>query len=372
MWLRSIDIKDFRNYRHTSVTLVNGLNVLHGPNGAGKTNFLEAVGLLSHGKSLRFRNVDDLIRDGSDTGHLTGTFVADHGNTVTVRCHLDRGTGKRVVVNGKPAARISDVFRLVPTVQCFENDTFLVQGPPTARRSFLDCLCAQLHAEYLQRHNEFREVLVQRNAALRSGRLTGPMKRALDSVFAQKAAPVTVMRLRALRQFAAVVQEHRATFAEEVELGVDERYLSGDDELEATTERLLQRLERSSNEEQRFHRTCVGPHRDSFEFVIGTDRIRCRSSRGQIKNMVLRIKMSEFHLLRTVLGRQPIVILDDVFAEMDATRRTNLQSLLDLGAQVFWASTGLMTFDAGADRTFLRLDIADGDVGRRHEVLAAA
>ncbi len=372
MWLKSIEIQNFRNYRSACVQLSEGLNVLEGCNGSGKTNFLEAVGLLSHGKSIRIRNMEDLIKDGESYSTLRGIFENEQGSPLTVTCVLDRSQGKRFRVNGKAAARISDIFRLVPTVQCFEQDTYLLQGAPSVRRTFLDCLCAQLYPDYLRRHHEFRDALKQRNAALRIGQLTGSLKKATDQVFAQKAAPVNILRRLALNKLSDVLEKRREDFREEVELTISQKDLEGGDDLETETKLLLQKLDRSSSEEERYRRTSVGPHRDSFNFKIGGGKIRWRSSRGQIKNMVLRIKMCEYHLLRQELRRIPIVILDDVFAEMDEVRRGNLQRLLALGAQVFWASTGINQLAVGEGRTFLRMEISEGMVANRREILAAA
>ena len=372
MWLKSIEIQNFRNYEETRVQLADGLNVLEGRNGSGKTNFLEAVGLLSHGKSIRIRNMEDLIKDGEEQAQLRGIFENEHGSPLSVTCLLDRNQGKRFRVNGKSAVRISDIFRLVPTVQCFEQDTYLLQGAPAIRRTFIDCLCAQLYPDYLRIHRDFRDALKQRNAALRRGSLKGSLKKATDAVFAQKAAPINLLRRMALNKFSSVLEERRQDFKEDVELTVSQRDLSGDDSLGNEIEVLLQRLERASAEEAKYNRTSVGPHRDSFSFKISGGKIRWRSSRGQIKNMVLRIKMAEYHLLRHDLGRIPIVILDDVFAEMDEVRRGNLENLLALGAQVFWASTGLSKLKISEGRKFLRLEIDDGIVSNRKEILAAA
>ncbi len=372
MFLKRIEIRNFRNYGFEKLGLFKGLNVIHGPNGAGKTNFLEAVGLLSHGKSLRLRNSDDLISDGSETTHLEGVFGNNQGSSISVHCSMSREKGKKILVNGKAAEKISDIFRLVPTVQCFENDSNLLQGAPSLRRNFLDCLCTQLHPAYLQFHREFRDILKKRNFLLRQGKLAGAMKRAIDAVFAQKAALVTFLRNSTLLQLSVVLSEQSQNFEGEQSLSVDEKDLVHQQEENQLVELILKKLERSSAEELRFFRTNVGPHRDSFNFIVNESRVRFRSSRGQIKNMVMKIKMAEYHLLHKSLKRIPIVILDDIFAEMDEVRRGNLRSLLRLGSQIFWASTGDLPFEISKNEQFMRIDVLNGQIQQKREVLAAA
>lgn len=372
MWLRNIEMKDFRNYDRASVTPHNGLNVLRGPNGAGKTNLLEAIGILSHGRSLRLRQGVDLVRQGTRQCELRGTFLDERGVRTGMEFRLDLERGKHVRVNGKPVVRISDVFRLVPTVQCFEGDTHLLQGPPTVRRTFIDCLCAQLMPDYLRLHHDYREVLKQRNELLRRGNRDARVLQALDAVFVERAAAVSLSRSRALVLLDDVLAAQREDFVGEADVRLRDDAPAGGDDASGRAEHFRRQLARSRREEERFGRTMAGPHRDAFSFVIGETMVRGRASRGQVKNMILRLKMAEYRLLHEMLGRLPIVLLDDVFAEMDAGRRSNLSRLLDLGAQVFWASTGEVPMVLGRGRTVLMLDIEEGSIRSRREIEAAA
>jgi DNA replication and repair protein RecF len=129
------------------------------------------------------------------------------------------------------------------------------------------------------------------------------------------------------------------------------------DKKEEIIDYLEKKMSKSRQEELRFSRTSTGPHRDSFEFLDSDSKIRLRSSRGQVKNMVFRLKMAEFYLLKKELGITPLILLDDIFAEMDRQRKKNLAGLLELGAQIFLASaskeTDLCRFDDRGKKIFI-------------------
>lgn len=373
MWISSIDIKKFRNYDRESISFSNGLNYIYGSNSAGKTNLLEAIDILSHGKSMRLRNSEDLIMDGNPSAFLTGSYHDEKKNNLAVNFALTKSSGKRISVNGKMVSRISDVFRLAPTVQCFENDTLLLQGSPAVRRNFLDCLCAQLYPSYLAYHREFREILGQRNGALKNQSLKGKLKEAIDEVFVTRSIPVIQLRQKTLQRLSLILNRQSSSFEEETDFAISANSLLNSTDTKDLSSALFDKIQKLSLEETRFFRTSTGPHKDSFDFVQGKKKIKWRSSRGQVKNMIFRLKMAEYDLLQTELGISPIVLLDDVFAEMDRVRQGNLARLLQLGAQVFLASTG--TFPALGEQlshSMRKIEIAEGVVVRNDVILSAA
>jgi len=373
MWINSVEIKNFRNYKKAQVIFSKGLNYVHGFNGAGKTNLLEVVGLLSHGKSMRLRNSEDLIKDGFNNAFLKGAYENDKRENLVVNFALTKSMGKRITVNGKAVLKISDVFRLAPTVQCFEKDTELLQGSPAIRRNFLDCLCAQLYPAYLKYHSEYRNVLNQRNSALKNSTLKGALKIAIDEVFIKKAVPVIQLRQETLSQLSLIIERQKDSFDKESNFIISESSFLDSSSVDFITSMLYEKLEKLSSEELRYFRTSAGPHRDSIDFKAGESKIRGRSSRGQIKNMIFRLKMAEFELLKTKLKKTPIVLLDDVFAEMDYLRSKNLGKLLELGAQVFLASTAPpSSFLSVAGNSMRKIEIDNGVVVSNSVILSAA
>jgi DNA replication and repair protein RecF len=373
MWISNIDIKKFRNYDRESISFSNGLNYVYGRNSAGKTNLLEAIDILSHGKSMRLRNSEDLIMDGNSSAFLSGSYHDEKKNNLAVNCALTKNSGKRISVNGKMVTRISDVFRLAPTVQCFENDTLLLQGPPAIRRNFLDCLCAQLYPSYLAHHREFREILGQRNSALKNQTLHGKLKEAIDEVFINRSIPLVQLRQETLKRLSLILNKQASSFEEEADFAISEASLLQSIEVQDLSNFMYDKMKKLSIEESRFCRTSTGPHKDSFDLIQGVRKIKWRSSRGQVKNMIFRLKMAEYDLLKTELGISPIILLDDVFAEMDNVRQGNMAKLLQLGAQVFLASTGTSPA-IGKQLTYgmRKIEIVEGVVVRNDVILSAA
>jgi DNA replication and repair protein RecF len=368
MWLTRIEISNFRNYSSAVLEPTRELNILYGANGAGKTNLLEAIGLLSHGRSIRLRHLETLIKNDCLQGHLRGGFVDERGRSMKIDCLLDKQRGKRILVNGKAVARVSEVFRLVPTMQCFEEDVKLLHGSPAIRRRFLDCLCSQLFPDYLDLHKAFREVLQERNEWLRTRPTTENAERlgeTLQELYIARSVKVIERRLRALELLQDTLANLRGELHEEGSLALVHKRLEERWSIEDVRDDLKRRLVTSRREERKRFTTIIGPHREGFEFMLDEAKIRDRCSRGQIKNMVLRVKMAEFELLKRELKRLPIILLDDVFAEMDLSRRENLAALSQRGAQVFWTTVGALGLPMGHETRVAYFEIDDGAIRER-------
>lgn len=372
MWLSRLRLTDFRNYAEACLEPVDGLNVFTGPNGSGKTNLLEAIGVVSQGRSTRQRRNEDLVRSGAPRALLQGRYLGPDGRVTELDYRLDRVEGKRILVDGKAALRTSEVFGLVPVVQCFEEDTWLLDGAPVVRRDFLTCLCSRLYPDFLGRHREFRESLAQRNRLLREGRLAGTLRAAVDEVYVDRAARILNAYDAALGRLEAELNAQRGSFEGEEGIGVARGRLPRSGRDGAAPEWLRSELERTRAEEELRQSTAAGPHRVAFDFTMDGLRAKARASRGQTKNMVLRIKMSEYVLVREATGGAPVILLDDVFAEMDERRRENLGRLLELGSQIFWASTGGNCARLGTSRPGCVFEIASGGILARRELRAAA
>jgi DNA replication and repair protein RecF len=327
-----LEVADFRNQPHAAVDLQPGVSALVGANGSGKTNLLEAIGYLATLGSHRLGQDAALVRVGAEAAVIRGVAVQD-GRAVLLELEIRPGSGVRGRVNRAPVPRSRDLLGIVRAVLFAPEDLALVRGDPEERRRFLDTLAVQRLPRYLSTRQDFERVLRQRNSLLRStsGRLpTGASLAALD-VWDEKlstaAAELWAERLRLVRLLAPLVERayqglagrddplvmtYSSTVLGEVDGPVPDP---------AELARLLRaRLRADRRREVERGITLSGPHRDELVLVLGGLAARTHASHGEAWSLALALRLASHELL-TSEGDEPLLLLDDVFAELDRARR---------------------------------------------------
>jgi DNA replication and repair protein RecF len=337
--LASLSIRDFRNLARVEFTVPPAGVVLVGPNGHGKTNFLEAIHYLHTLRSVRGARDVDLVRFGAEGFHVgarvRGAAVDD------VRIGFARAAKrKRVLLDGVPCERLADAFGAVPSVMFSPRDVELVAGAPTARRRFLDVALATTARRYLVALQRYRAALVRRNAALREAARRGESAARVavwEPALAEAGAVLWCERVRWARaaaprlaeRCAAIGERERVTMAYHSTLEVPDGSRGDED---AVRQALAAALERDRAQDQRRMLTHTGPHRDDLSLKLGGRAMRTFASAGQQRTAAIALRLIERETLRDALGRPPLVLLDDPFAELDVDRaRRILEVLLDVG-----------------------------------------
>jgi DNA replication and repair protein RecF len=318
----------FRNYRSAEIVPGPGFNIVTGQNAQGKTNLLEAVFLVSTGRLLRGTRDSQAVLHGEETA-LVEAELAETGTTVAVE--LRRGVRKRVMLNGASLTRPSDVLGRIPTVSFSAADLAIVRGEPGDRRHFLDAELSQLYPAYLRHLAVYKRALEQRNALLKSAQEAFVPDEAFEPWESQLEEHGAALR-RARREWVASIAPAVATAhadlggGEEVALAYVEK-----DEGGLSTNRL---------EDLRRGFTSVGPHRDELEVTIAGVEARAYGSQGQQRTAVIAIKLAVLDSAAGVFGVPPVLLLDDVFSDLDRGRRSRLvERALALGGQVFLTCT---------------------------------
>lgn len=349
MRIHRLDIKDFRNYHQARLMLPAGLVLILGPNGAGKTNLMEAVGVAATGRSPRGAADGELIRHGA--GGCSVQVEARHRRgTTEVEVTIASPGTKRLLLNGSPVRRRSDLLGHLPLVTFFPDDLALVKGTPSGRRRFLDLLIAQCRPRHAVEVQQYAAVLRQRNSLLgdiRRGHSGKDLADLFDEQLVRTGASVITRRLHFMKELedaGAPIQQ--AVGGEALGLvyalaGRDTRtvetaYLLSEDELAGWAHEQLRQLR---EEEIRRGYTLWGPHRDDLVILLDGRNARMYASQGQQRTVVLAFKMSEIQLLTRVHGETPLVILDDVLSELDDRRTQALLDHLNEVEQVFITAT---------------------------------
>ncbi|NEO53635.1 MAG: DNA replication/repair protein RecF [Okeania sp. SIO3B5] len=384
MHLRHLHLRQFRNYLDQKVNFDAAKTILVGDNAQGKSNLLESVELLSTLKSHRVSRDRDLILDGKPAGQIQANLERQVGNielTLTVRSQ-----GRRTVaVNGETLRRHLDFLSILNVVQFSSLDLDLVRGGPEVRRHWLDRLLVQLEPVYAHILQQYNQVLRQRNALLKQMRqqkmaaeTTGsinsisPQELALwDAQLATTGARVIRRRKRVLQRLAPLASEWHRAIAGNMEVlqmeylanvMVDSKELIIQDSLEGVRQAFLEKIKVRAIAEQYQGTTVVGPHRDDVAFTINDTPARQYASQGQQRTLVLALKLAELQLIEQVVTEPPLLLLDDVLAELDLHRQNQLLEAITDRFQTLITTTHLGCFDGQWLQDTQILSVRSGEI----------
>jgi DNA replication and repair protein RecF len=377
MWVRSVRLSDFRSYEQVEVSLAPGVTTFLGPNGQGKTNLVEAIAYASILGSHRVATDAPLVRIGAERA-VIGLEVEGSDRTIVIEIEINPGRANRARINRSPAARPRDVLGLLRTVVFAPEDLALVKGDPAERRRFMDELLVQRSPRMLGVKADYDRILKQRNALLKSAaaaRRSHPQDvvRTLevwDEQLVEAGADLVSARVALMDD----LRPHVSTAYELIAGGIEAdsaadvgvRYQSSlGGETEITTDRsvwrvqLVEGIERRRKEELDRGVTLVGPQRDDLVFSLGSVPAKGYASHGESWSIALAMRLAALDVLRAD-GDDPVLILDDVFAELDSSRRRRLTERVAGSSQVL--ITAAVADDVPAELVGRRLRVSSGTV----------
>ncbi|HEY0485622.1 MAG TPA: DNA replication/repair protein RecF [Mycobacteriales bacterium] len=381
MHVRHVSLVDFRSYPTAEVALEPGPSVFVGPNGQGKTNLVEAIGYAATLGSHRVALDAPLVRAGAARA-IVRTAIVQDGRELVVELEIVPGRANRARLNRAPVARPREVLGALRTVLFAPEDLAIVRGDPGERRRFLDELLVARHPRYAGVRADYDRVLKQRNALLKTA---GSARRAgasgdlrtldvWDNHLAEHGAALLAGRLELVaalspyvtkaydavsRGKGSAVVSYRPSWAEsdadvpDADVPVPDRELLG--------AQLLAALARSRQHEVERGTTLVGPHRDDLLLTLGDLPAKGYASHGESWSYALALRLASYDLL-TADGGEPVLILDDVFAELDVQRRDRLAELVAHAEQVL--VTAAVAGDVPEVLSGARYDVAAGEVRR--------
>ena len=323
----TVRLIDFRNYDRLDTDLSPGLNVLSGANAQGKTNLLEALYLLSTARLLRGQRDGEAIRDGATTGRVEAHISPFD---VSLAVQLQAGVRKRSLLNGYALPKASDILGRLPAVCISAEDLTLARGEPADRRLFLDLELAALYPSYFRDLSVYKRALEQRNALLRhaaESHVAEVTFEPWEAQLGQHGANMRVARgdyVKRLNVSAGELHDRLAP-GEAVSLTYVPRDEAGSAEALVTT------LAARRADDIRRGSTSLGPHRDELAIATGGRDVRLFGSQGQQRATTISIKLAALKLAQAERGTPPLLLLDDVFSDLDALRREALVDLI-LGA----------------------------------------
>ncbi len=346
MRVTQLVLAGFRSYTALTAEFPAGPQVVVGDNATGKTNLLESLVVLGTGRSHRAGADGELVAWGAEFARLDAKVVGSSGSTtqleVVIALTASGGGRKRIQVNGV-ARRPSALSAALPVVLFAPEDMLLISGGPALRRTALDTLVAQTVPGAGATLSTYARAITQRNNLLRSirdGSAAPDELRFWDQVVIEDGARIVDWRRAALARLAEPLAAAHAEIAP-TEDRLELRYSTNADPVGAETTRdaLLRRLADTADKEQWNGATLIGPHRDDVVFTNGERDLAGFASRGQQRTAILAFKLAQLDVLRTTLGESPLLLLDDVFSELDPSRRAHLVRRIGELPQAFVTTT---------------------------------
>ena len=340
-------LADFRSFERMSVHLSPGITILVGPNAAGKTNTVEALQLLTAGQSFRRPTPVQLVREGAESARIDARLEGD-GRVVDVRCDAAAGrrqfsrNGKRVQASEMPESLMSVLFT--------PDDLAIVKRGASVRRDELDDFGRQANRGYANVLNAYQRSVEQRNRLLKDEDVNLSLLAAWDASVALGGATLLAARLRLFSRLAEKVSAIYGTVSGGERLRCSYVCTLGEGLEGLSREELrdvfLERLAEVQEDDLRRGQTTVGPHRDDIAFSIEGRDARSYGSQGQQRSVALALKMAEVELSYEILGSRPLLLLDDVMSELDATRRDAAMGFVGSGIQTVITTTNLGYFSS--------------------------
>jgi DNA replication and repair protein RecF len=334
--LHSIELRDFRSYEQQRFDFEPQGNLIIGPNGSGKTNLLEAIAYTSIGKSIRYHSDSDLLRQQADGFGLTARYQTDLNSDLAVQLSYQENR-KILKINDVISKQLSDLVSRVKVIYLAPDDIGLINGSPRIRRQYFDFAISQLFPAYLALLRAYLHIVDQRNRLLK----TEPgksEKRSWDLRFIEALLSLYPYRKQYLELLNAELQGDFARISDNTRQISISYEPALKDAFALDQESLIAHLENIAPKELLWQRSLVGAHLDDYNFRISDSSMQSFASQGQKRIAVIILKLIQANLVKETTGIVPILLFDDIFAELDAQHSQRIRDLACGCGQIFVAA----------------------------------
>ncbi len=359
MWIGYLKLLNFRNYEAIELQFHPTLNIFFGKNGEGKTNLVESIYVLGLTRSFRLVNDNTLIHQKASIAKVEGNIHHRYETNYKIIISKD---GKKVKINNNKVLRLSDYISKINIILFHPNDLKFVKDTPSIRRKSLNIDISQLNLEYLKYLSCYNKVLKQRNAYLKQLMVNGNQSTSYLDILTNK-----------LIEYGLKVYHERKNFVETLNHYISEIYFKiatkGNLSLQYISDyegldydQLYALYQKSLKKDLAFGKTNLGVHTDDFNFILDDFDLRDYGSEGQQKNAIIAMKFAELELFKKQKGYYPILILDDLFSELDEEKIENILSFLSDDIQVFITTTNIKNFEKMNQKHYRGFHIENGKV----------
>lgn len=372
MYLKKLELKNYRNYSQVNLNFDKNTILILGNNGNGKTNLLESIYYLSTGRSHRTYSQDEIIKWGSDYSKVKALAGSEKNDELDrfIEIELRKDNNIKIKVDKIYRRKKSDFISILPSVIFSPDDLKIVKSGPVDRRNFLDSILEKIDGQYYKQRLQYQKILTQRSSLIKSiNRKTDAVSNSTleiwDDNIVRYGTDIIKKRYELLTEFKAEFKDYISSFFKGVKTELAyvfswDRGDSPDDFVDYPDEKILReenftennlkdifyrKLKESLGKDLQYKTTTVGPHRDDFVILLNGKNIRSFGSQGQQRIASISLKLCELDILRKKIKKDPILLLDDVFSELDIERRKLLVKAVSDRFQTFVTTTNISYLD---------------------------
>ncbi len=370
MFFRSIKIRNFRNYKILDLDLSMGINIIYGNNAQGKTNLLESIYFLAFSKSHRSFIDHSLINDSAKDAYICGNLMKDEDYKMEIGIN---DQNKKLKINNSEIKKISEYISLANIIIFYPEDLNLIKGSPKERRRFLNTEISQIYSNYLDIVNDYNKLLKIRNEYLKKmqqgEKIDDNYFDILNNYFISKATDIYILRYKFINRINEFIKDIYKDI-----INIDNFYIKykSSIDIENQSSNILKKLEealiKERDNEIKYGSTLIGPHRDDFVFQLDNQDLRNYGSQGQQRVAVLALKLAEIKVFQKYKNIDPIILLDDVFSELDDIKKNNLLKYIDKKLQVIITTTDLNNIDKKLLKKAKKIKIENANIVNVEEV----
>ena len=336
MQISSLKLLNFRNYETLELKFSNKVNLIYGKNGMGKTNIIEAIYMLGLTKTFRSNNDDIVIKKGKNIAKIEGTIKDNIFNNYKI---IISNAGKRIKIDNNKIAKVSDYITKVNIMLCNPDDLKLIKDTPSIRRKMLNIEISGINGEYLLLLNSYNKVLKQRNAYLKALNKKKDYETSFLNILTEQLVDLGLKIMWIREDFINNINSYISDIYYEITHKGTLKVVYKSEFLGKNKEDLLKMFEKNISREIFLGKTIFGIQHDDLEFQVDSEIVKEFSSVGEQKNSIISFKLAEIKNIEEKLHKKPILILDDLFSELDEEKINNILMLIDTDIQTFITTT---------------------------------
>lgn len=370
MWIKNIEIKKYRNYDSIKVDFNSHLNIIIGNNAQGKTNLLESIYVLALTKSFLSNSDKSLIMFNNSFSKINGIIESMKGSKAIEM--LINDNGKRIKVNNKEIKKMSEYISTMNVVIFSSNDIMIFKDSPSSRRKYFNIQISQLDKCYLKYLNDYNIILKQRNEFLK---IFNPKKESDNNyldILNDKYVSLSILVSKYRHKYIKDINDYLGDIFYSI-MGVKGLYIKYNSNIDYCDDydknNLIDKINKNIDREIQYKMSLIGPNRDDFYFYLGDKNLFLFGSQGQIRSAILSLKLAEVKLFTKLVSDSPILLLDDIFSELDINKRNNVLRYLDENVQTIMTTTDLKNIDSVISEKANVYEIESGKIISREIIL---
>jgi DNA replication and repair protein RecF len=371
MYIKKLKLHDFRNYKSLTVTLTKGINIIYGENAQGKTNLLESIYVLGLTKSHRSFIDNNLINNGSEYLTIEGII-----NTNKIDNKLNIYIDNKIKVlkfNNNTIKKVSDYISIMNIIIFYPDDLELIKGSPINRRKYLNLELSQLYSNYFILINEYNKILKLRNEYLKKINRKESLDKNYIEILTGYLIDKSIMIYKMRDKYIKKINEYCKDIFKDI-MGLDGFSIRYNPSIDfnlndsSLKEILIKEYKKKLDYDIKICSTSIGPHKDDIEFYLNDKNLKFYGSQGQQRVAVLALKLSEIEIFKKYKETTPILLLDDIFSELDDIKKNNLLKYINKDIQTIITTTDLNNLDSKLIKKSKLFNINKGQVKKIKEV----